>query len=100
MDFKDSLKKIRQEKQLSQQKLAEMIDVKQYVIAGWETGRSEPSIKDIIKLKSSLNVSIEYLLGLESNLELSKLNEKLNELDLEKQTKLIEIINSIIDLQK
>ena len=101
MEFKESLKKIRQEKSLSQQKLADLVGVKQYVIASWETGRSEPSIKDLINLKNTLDVSFDYLLGLSnSQSKLYDLDKKIMELDDEKQDKLIDSLNNICDIIK
>ena len=44
------LKELRQEKGLSQEQLALIINVKNYTVGNWEQKRSEPSIDDIIKL--------------------------------------------------
>lgn len=98
MEFKDALKKIRQERSLSQQKLAELIGVKQYVIASWETGRSEPSIKDLISLKKALNVPLEYLLGIVCELpKYHEVIEIIDNLNNDDQDRLIDIIKQIND---
>lgn len=101
MEFKDSLKKIRQEKHLSQQALSDLVGVRQYVIASWETGRSEPSIKDIIKLQSVLNVPLEYLLGIIDELPKSyELMKYYDNLDSAKQDKLLNITKEIFEILK
>ena len=62
MAFKEQLTKIRKRKNLNQSDLANMLGVKQYIISSWETGRSEPSIKQIIELSKVLDVPTDYLL--------------------------------------
>ena len=62
MSFNEQLNKLRKRKKISQVELANMINVKQYVISSWETGRSEPNINQIIKLSEILDVPIDYLL--------------------------------------
>ena len=38
------------------------MNVKQYVISSWETGRSEPNISQIIKLSDIFKIPTDYLL--------------------------------------
>ena len=61
--FKDNLKKLRKRANLSQQELAQLLNVNQYNISFWEIGRSEPNIEQLIKLSEILNVPTDYLLG-------------------------------------
>ncbi|MGL5676814.1 MAG: helix-turn-helix transcriptional regulator [Cellulosilyticaceae bacterium] len=61
--LKDRLKKLRNNKQLSQRALAELIDVSQQTIGSWETGRTEPDQQAIRRLADFFNVSADYLLG-------------------------------------
>ncbi len=63
MSFKDPLKKLRVRNNLSQIELAEKLNVKQYVISSWETGRSEPSINQLIELANIFKVPTDYLLN-------------------------------------
>lgn len=60
------LKELRQEKGLSQEQLALIINVKNYTIGNWEQERSEPSIEDIIKLADYFQISTDELLGREN----------------------------------
>lgn len=49
--LKDNIKELRIHKNLSQQKLAELLGVSFKTISHWESGYSEPSIEMIKKLK-------------------------------------------------
>lgn len=62
MSFQTQLIKLRKRANLKQLELAEQMNVKQYVISSWETGRSEPNIEQIIKLSNILNAPSDYLL--------------------------------------
>ena len=62
MGFKEQLAKLRKRKNIKQVDLANMMNVKQYVISSWEIGRSEPNISQIIKLSDILDVPTDYLL--------------------------------------
>ena len=57
------LKKLREEKAISQQKLADIIKVSRSTIAMWETGASEPDNSMLKKIADYFNVSVDYLLG-------------------------------------
>ena len=52
---------IRKEKGLTQQYLAEKLGVCQTTIAMWETGKSVPTMKNLMRLSELLGVSIEVL---------------------------------------
>lgn len=56
---------LRNEANLSQQKLASIIGVTQKAIDFWEKGINEPKASYIIKLAQFFNVSTDYLLGIE-----------------------------------
>lgn len=60
------IKELRKKNGLSQQKLAEILNVHQTAISQWETGRTSPDIEIANKLSIVFNESIEYLLGLEN----------------------------------
>lgn len=63
MEFKDRLKKLREEKGLTQKKLASLLNYSYTAIANYESGRNQPKISDLIRLADILNVSVDYLLG-------------------------------------
>lgn len=64
MKFKDRLKELRTERKMSQKSLAEKLSYGSTAIANYESGRNEPSIRDLITISHTLNVSIDYLLGI------------------------------------
>ena len=57
------LKELRNQKNMSQQKLATTLGVSRSTIAMWETNSSRPDNEMIIKLSEVFNVSVDYLLG-------------------------------------
>ena len=61
--FGTRLRKIRIEKGLSQNELAEKIGCTQTVIDGWEKDKKEPRISELKKLCECLWVSANYLIG-------------------------------------
>ena len=63
MTFGETLKRLRQRNNISQDELAKKLNVKQYVISSWEIGRSEPNIEQIKFLSTYFKVPTDYLLG-------------------------------------
>lgn len=61
------LKEIRQEKNLTQTEVAKAICTSQRNIGRWENNENEPTATFIIKLAKFLDVSTDYLLGLDSD---------------------------------
>ena len=62
MSFGSQLTKLRKRKNMTQIDLANLMDVKQYVVSSWELGRSEHNISQIIKLSDIFCVPTDYLL--------------------------------------
>ena len=56
------LKEIRQNKGISQLKLAINLNTSQNTISRYETGEREPGIKELIKIADYFNISLDYLL--------------------------------------
>ena len=65
MTFGKTLKRLRQRDNISQDELARVLNVKQYIISSWEIRRSEPNINQIIFLSTFFKVPTDYLLGKE-----------------------------------
>lgn len=57
----------RRAKGWSQQQLAERLDTTQQQIARYETGQRDPKADVILKISSVLNVTVSYLLGVDSD---------------------------------
>lgn len=62
MGFNKKLQELRKEKKLSQEQLAESIDVSRQAIAKWESGKSYPEVDKLIKLSNLFGVSLDKLL--------------------------------------
>lgn len=63
--FATKLKETRTEKGFTQKQLAEAIKTTDDSIYSWEKGRSQPSLEMLRALSKFLEVSTDYLLGLE-----------------------------------
>ena len=61
--FKNRLKTLRLEKNLTQKALAEALSVTISTLSHWECGYQEPSFKDLISICDFFEVQIDYLLG-------------------------------------
>ena len=59
------IKKLRTEKNISQQKLAELCCVHQTAVSQWENGRTLPDRNSLTLLSRVFGVSVEVLLGIE-----------------------------------
>ncbi len=64
----ENLRYIRKQKGLSMKALGDIIGVAESTISLYETGKRQPDNDTLIKLANTLNVSTDYLLGLDSNL--------------------------------
>lgn len=62
MDFPENLQRIRNLKNISQEQLAEIMNVSRQSVAKWESGKSYPDIKRLIELSDLFNVSIDELI--------------------------------------
>ncbi|MFD3449706.1 helix-turn-helix domain-containing protein [Microbacteriaceae bacterium 4G12] len=62
MGFADNLKSIRQERHISQEKLAEIIGVSRQAVSKWEQGSGYPEMEKLLGLSKELNVSLDYLM--------------------------------------
>ena len=67
MSFSENLKQIRKEHHLSQEELAELLDVSRQAVSKWEQGQGYPEVEKLLLLSSKLNVSLDALLSVEVN---------------------------------
>lgn len=65
--FPKRLKKIRQNKGLTQERLAKLVNTKKTTISNYETSYSSPSNEMLKDLAQVLNTSTDFLLGLTDN---------------------------------
>lgn len=64
--FIDRLKSLRNSRKISQKDFAQALKVSQQTVAGWESGRTEPSNTALKDIADYFNVTTDYLLGRET----------------------------------
>ena len=65
MSFAENLKQLRKEKQLSQEELAEILDVSRQAVSKWEQGIGYPEVEKLLLLSNKLRVSLDSLMETE-----------------------------------
>ncbi len=64
MDYRTRMRNIREDRDLTQKQVGEIINKSQQGYNHIETGRAELKIEDLIKLCRFYNVSADYFIGL------------------------------------
>lgn len=62
------IRALRKAKQLSQEELGDLLDLKRSTISNWEIGRRSPHITELQRIAEKLGVSLEYF-GIENGSE-------------------------------
>ena len=99
MDIGKRFKTYRLKRGYSQKEAADLIGVKSYQLANYETGRSEPSIQILKKMSKAYRVSIDKLVGnfgYSSKAE-EKKEDKIAHEDFEK--KILDLLSAYQDLK-
>ena len=73
----DNIKLLRNEKNITQQEMANKLAISQSCYASWEQGRTEPNIAMLINIANIFEVSIDYLLGRATELDTVKITTDL-----------------------
>ena len=85
MSFSENLKLIRKERNITQEQLAELLNVSRQAVSKWESGNGYPETEKLLIISKELNVSLDYLL-----------NDKINDTDVkEKQIEEIKAYSSV-----
>lgn len=99
--FGKRLKKLRLERQMTQQELGDILFITKVSISGYESGNRFPSIDRVCDLADYFNVTTDYLLGrdlLEENKKINLSNDDIEFLTkLKENSKLYEYLLSNID---
>ena len=61
--FGKRLKKLREEKELTQEQLGKLVNLSQQTIGHYEVNRAKPDLETIQRLAEVFNVTTDYLLG-------------------------------------
>ena len=62
MDFGEKLHKMRKEKKMSQEQLAEKLNVTRQAVSKWESG-AIPDVDNIVKISAFFDCSLDYLMS-------------------------------------
>ncbi len=65
MSFAENLKQLRKERQLSQEELAEILEVSRQAVSKWEQGIGYPEVEKLLLLSNKLSVSLDSLMETE-----------------------------------
>lgn len=71
MGFGENLKRVRKQRNITQEQLAEILDVSRQAISKWESGMGYPETEKLLKISKELNISLDYLMN-----DISKMKEK------------------------
>ena len=63
--FATRLKELRQEKDISQRKLAEEVGIESTLISAWERKKYTPNLECVVKLAEYFEVTVGYMAGFE-----------------------------------
>ena len=63
MSFAENLKQIRKEKRISQEELAEMLDVSRQAVSKWEQGQGYPEVEKLLLISNKLDISLDALMS-------------------------------------
>lgn len=82
------IKELRQKLNYSQSKVSKDLNIPEQTLYGWENGSRQPSIENLIILSNYYHISIDELVGRETN------NLNLNLIDNTRRNLIIEILNA------
>ena len=88
--FSQNLQKLRAEKNISQEQLADKIGVSRQSISAWESGKSSPELEKLIALSELFEISLDELTG-----EISTKKVNFNKKDYEKSYQKIALIRAL-----
>lgn len=96
MTFGDQLKKARKDKELTQEELAEKLNLSRQTILRWEKNQVFPDISNLKTVAQVLDVSLDYLLGEEKPTKAPIAEMNLREVLVGKEVRLV-IYEELLD---
>lgn len=100
----ETLKKLRNENNLTQKDIAKILNVERSTYAGWETEKSIIPVTKLLELSNYFKINIDYILGISKkkkyefiskNIESKVIGENLKRLRIENNFKQKDIINNL-----
>ena len=67
MGFADNLKQVRKEHNLSQEELAELLNVSRQAVSKWEQGMGYQEVEKLVELSSKLDISLDQLMDVRTS---------------------------------
>lgn len=103
MDYKiiEKLKELRKNKKITQEQLAEKLDISRSKVSSWETNRRDMSITEAIKLANIYEVSLDNLFEInkiteEEYVKISNKFLKSKNITLEEKVRIIELLRECL----
>ena len=62
MELKDKIQQLRKNKNLSQERIAEKLNISRQAVAKWENGETTPDISNLVQISDLFNISLDRLL--------------------------------------
>ena len=78
ISISERIKELREKQNLTQSSLAKKLNITRSAVNAWEMGISIPNVEKLVELSSLFNVSVDYLLGVNSSftINISNLSEE------------------------
>lgn len=104
MQFGNRIKSLRIKKGITQRKLADMINVSTVTIGNWEAGIKQPSMKAIIALATALDVTTDFLLGVDMRSNIINIKLSLHETEFLENYRMLDshgkqIVDAVFDIE-
>lgn len=78
MSLGEKIKKLRKENNLSQEQLAEKLNVSRQAISKWEANKAYPDIENLILLRKIFDVTLDDLIIDENNIKSENINKSID----------------------
>ena len=80
MKFNENLKYLRKEERMTQEDLAEKLNVSRQAVTKWESGQSLPDIENLKQMADLFGVTMDSLVGNITSKKENRLNKKINDI--------------------
>ena len=80
MKFNENLKYLRKEEKMTQENLAERLNVSRQAVTKWESGQSLPDIENLKQIADLFGVTMDSLVGDVESKKESNINKKINDI--------------------
>lgn len=104
--FNNIFKHLREENNINQKEMAELLNVSPSTISGWETGRNQPSYDVLKNIAKYFDIDIDALVGYENinnhtlSIDEQRLLQNYRLLDKPKRSLVAYYVEIMLDLQK